>query len=78
METMLSVLYYTSIMDSTTTNESSAPVETTPVRVYWTHLHNHYTHLQQLLVDIGLVKVDVHRVPGGHHVIVVDHLNKSN
>ena len=41
-------------------------------------LPGHDTHLHELLVDIGLVKVEVHRVPGGHHVIVVHHLNKEN
>ena len=35
-------------------------------------------HLQQLLVQVGLVKADVNGVPGGHHVVVVDHLMTNN
>ena len=33
-----------------------------------------HSHLEQLLVDVGLVKADIHGVPGGHHVVVVDDL----
>ena len=36
-----------------------------------------YHHLQQLLVNVCLVEADIHRVAGGHHVIVVDNLNKN-
>ena len=32
------------------------------------------SHLHQLLVNVGLVEADVNRVPGGHHVVVVDDL----
>ncbi len=33
--------------------------------------------LEDLLVEVGLVKADVHAVAGGHHVVVVHHLEKS-
>ena len=33
-----------------------------------------HCHLEQLLVDVGLVEADIHGVPGGHHVVVVDDL----
>merc|ERR1719285_1485154 len=32
--------------------------------------------LQQLLVQVSLVKADINGVPGGHHVVVVDHLKE--
>ena len=35
-------------------------------------------HLQQLLVQVGLVKADVNGVPGGHHMVIVDNLIKQN
>ena len=37
-------------------------------------LKHHAQHLQQLLVQVGLVKADVNGVPGGHHMVVVNHL----
>ena len=33
-------------------------------------------HLEQLLVNVRLVEADVHGVPGGHHVVVVHHLQQ--
>ena len=36
----------------------------------------HEQHLQQLLVQVGLVKADVNGVPGGHHMVIVNHLCK--
>ena len=36
------------------------------------------SHLHQLLVNVGLVEADVNRVPGGHHVVVVDNLEEKN
>ena len=42
--------------------------------------HSKYqeNHLQQLLVQVCLVEADVNRVPSGHHVVVVDHLEEIN
>ena len=46
------------------------------LKMYLTSSKCVYQYLQQLLVQVGLVKADVNRVPGGHHVVVVDHLMK--
>ena len=33
-----------------------------------------HNYLQELLVDVSLVKTDVNTVSGGHHVVIVDNL----
>ena len=71
---ILWVLRNTSHMDTAATAESPCS-DVTRARVLdpgeWSSGH---IHLEQLLVDVGLVEADIHGIPGGHHVVVVDDL----
>ena len=75
---MLWILQYTSHMDTAAAAESPCS-DVTRARVLDPdtsdgHVIGSDIHLQQLLVDVGLVEADIHGVPGGHHVVVIDDL----
>ena len=67
------VLQNTSHMDTAATAESPCS-DVTRARVLDPGESSGHIHLEQLLVDVGLVEADIHAVPGGHHVVVVDDL----
>ena len=75
-EAMISVLHYKSVLDTDSSHGVTTASIFTLARLLDTgnSLSGHRPHLHQLLVNVGLVEADIHGVPGGHHVVVVDHL----
>ena len=74
---MLWVLQNTSHMDTAAAAESPCS-DVTRARVLDPDTQGgDHSHLEQLLVDVGLVEADIHGVPGGHHVVVVDDLKNN-
>ena len=67
----------TDVMTSETNKCPPTSLQTRAVaRHNATHSKYQENHLQQLLVQVCLVEADVNRVPSGHHVVVVDHLEE--
>ena len=75
---MLSVLHCKSVPDTSDSHTEVTPTNictlTRLLDIDGLHTQLVTSHLHQLLVNVGLVEADVNRVPGGHHVVVVDDL----